>query len=120
VMARHAIIDLGQVLHVKERKAWKHRTEVDRLPQKDFYRLCEALGENQVVLCGDPAAAKRLSIIRALYEEHAFALSEYLRMPLPEWVAPPKVNDQWSILTKLRTDAASALNVRDEHSYHDD
>jgi hypothetical protein len=120
VMARHAIIDLGQVLHVKERKAWKHRTEVDRLPQKDFYHLCEALGENQVVLCGDPAAAKRLSTIRALYEEHAFALSEYLRMPLPEWVAPPKVNDQWSILTKLRTDAASALNVRDDHSYHDD
>jgi len=122
VMARHAIIDLGQVLQVKERKAWKNRTEVDRLPQKDFYHLCEALGENQVRLCGDPAAANRLKTIRALYEEHAFALSEYLRMPLPVWVAPPKVNDQWSVLTKLRNDAASALNVRDDRSvsYHDD
>ena len=120
VMARHAIIDLGQVLHVKDRKAWKHRTEVDRLPQKDFYHLCEALGENQLRLCGDPAAAKRLSTIRALYEEHAFALSEYLRMPLPVWVAPPKINDQWSILTKLRSDAASALGDDRSVSYHDD
>ena len=114
VMARHALVDLGQVFHVQERKAWQRQTEVDRLPSKDFYHLCDALGENHVRLCGDPAAAKRLKTIRALYEPHAFALSEYLRMPLPLWVAPPKVNDQWSILTKLRTDAESALKTGED------
>ena len=66
-------------------------------------------------LCGDPAAGKRLNTIRALYEPHALALSDYLRMPLPVWVAPPKLNDQWSLLTKLRSDAESALKVRDDH-----
>jgi hypothetical protein len=116
VMARHAVIDLGQVFRVQEQKAWQHQAEVDRLPAKDFYLLCGAMGDNHVHLCGDPAAAKRLNTIRALYEPHAQALSEYLRMPLPVWVAPPKVNDQWSILTKLRTDAESALKVRDDHS----
>ncbi len=112
VMARHALIDLGQVFRVKEKKAWQHQAEVNRLPAKDFYHLCEALGANRLPLCGDPAAAKRLSTIRALYEPHACALSEYLRMPLPMWVAPPKENDQWSVLTKLRTDAESAFKVR--------
>jgi len=115
VMARHALVDIGQVFGVQERKAWKH-AEVDRLPSKDFNHLCEALGENNLQLCGDPAAAKRLNTIRALYEPHALALSDYLRMPLPVWVAPPKVNDQWSLLTKLRRDAESALKIRGDHS----
>ncbi len=116
VMARHAVVDLGQVFSVQERKAWLHQAEVNRLPSKDFYHLCEALGANDMRLCGDPAAAKRLDTIRALYEPHAIALSAYLRMPLPVWVAPPKVNDQWSVLTKLRTDAEASLKIRDTSS----
>jgi hypothetical protein len=116
VMARHALIDLGHVFRVQEREAWRRQSEIDRLPPKDFYRLCDALGENHLRLCGDPAAAKRLNTIRALYEPHAYALSEYLRMPLPVWVAAPKQNDQWSILTKLRTDAETALKVGTDRS----
>jgi hypothetical protein len=122
VMARHALIDLGHVFHIEEQKAWQRQSELDRLPSKDFYRLCEALGDNHLRLCGDPAAAKRLNTIRALYEPYAFVLSEYLRMPLPVWVAPPKENDQWSVLTRLRTDAEAALRVRSAPSdaYHDE
>lgn len=122
VMARHALIDLGHVFHIEEQKAWQRQSQLDRLPSKDFYRLCEALGDNHLRLCGDPAAAKRLNTIRALYEPHASVLSEYLRMPLPVWVAPPKENDQWSVLTRLRTDAEAALRVRNtpSDSYHDE
>jgi hypothetical protein len=122
VMARHALVDIGQVFRVQERKSWQQRAEVDRLPAKDFYHLCEALGENNLQLCGDPAAAKRLNTTRALYEQHALALSDYLRMPLPVWVAPPKLNDQWSLLTKLRTDAELALKAGGDRSvsFHDD
>jgi hypothetical protein len=94
---------------------------VDRLPRQEFYRLCEALDKDNMRLCGDPAAAKRLDTIRALYEPHAFALSEYLRMPLPVWVAPPKENDQWSVLTRMRTDAETAARVAGRpSSLHDE
>ncbi|MEO6805041.1 MAG: potassium channel family protein [Edaphobacter sp.] len=121
VMARHALVDLGQVFRVQEQKTWPQWARMDRLPAKDFYQMCEALGNNHLLLCGDPAAAKRLSTIRLLYEPHAFALSEYLRMPLPVWVAPPKVNDQWSVLTKLRTDAEASLKIRSENIlFHDE
>lgn len=122
VMARHALVDIGQVFGVQAHKSWQGFAEVDRLPPKDFYHLCEALGEHNLRLCGDPAAAKRLNTIRALYEQHALALSHYLRMPLPVWVAAPKVNDQWSLLTKMRTDAELALKVRGDRtvSFDDD
>ena len=120
VMARHALVDLNQVF---QRRGYQPQPiEVDRLPAKDFYRLCEALGDNKLLLCGDPAAARRLDTIRALYEPHAVDLSKYLRMPLPVWVAPPKDHDQWSVLTKLRTDAEAAVRVRDGQtvSFHDE
>lgn len=122
VMARHALIDIGEVFHVKKTRAWQDQDVIDRLPAKDFYHLCEALGANHLQLCGDPAAARRLNTIRALYEPNAIALSAYLRMPLPVWVGPPKLNDQWSVLTKLRTDAESAVKVRDDRVVfpHDD
>ena len=116
VMARHALVDLGGVFKVQEREAWRRQTEFDRLSSKDFYHLCDALGHDNLLLCGDPAAQKRLNTIRALYEPHAYALSVYLRMPLPVWVAPPKENDQWSVLTKLRTDAEAATKLRDDHA----
>jgi hypothetical protein len=112
VMARHAVVDLGGVFHVQEHKSWKAQEGVNRLPSRDFYRLCEALGDNHLRLCGDPAAAKRLDTVRALYEPHALALSDYLKMPLPVWVEAPKEHDQWSVLTKLRTDAELAMKVR--------
>jgi hypothetical protein len=109
VMARHALIDIGQVFHVQEQQAWQRGAETDRLPAAEFNRLCGALGEDHLRLCGDPASAQRLHTIRALYEQHAFALAEYLRMTLPVWVTTPKENDQWRMLTKLRTEAETAL-----------
>lgn len=121
VMARHALIDLGHVFHIERRAAW-NAMHADRLPRKEFYRLCAALGDNHMRLCGDPAAAKRLDTLRAMYEPHAEALSDYLRMPLPVWVASPKENDQWSVLTRMRTESESALQnaglVRG--NFHDD
>jgi hypothetical protein len=122
VMSRHALTDISEVFGLMKLKPAQHQAAIDRLPSKDFYHLCEALGENQVRLCGDPAAAKRLNTLRALYEPQAFALSEYLRLSLPVWVAPPKVNDQWSILTRMRTDAATEVKASGDPAplFHDE
>jgi Ion channel len=111
VMARHALIDIGQVFNVQDQEdVWKRATEMDRLPAAEFDRLCGTLGELHLPLCADPASAQRLRTVRTLYEPHAFALAEYLRMSLPVWVTAPKVNDQWRVLTKLRTDAEAILS----------
>ena len=105
VMARHALIDLGNVFHIQEQRVWAEQEGRERLPQKDFDRLCDVLGEVRLRLCGDRASADRLHTIRALYEPHAGALSDYLRMPLPAWVPVVKEKDQWRLLSKLRSEA---------------
>ena len=105
VMARHAVIDLGHVFQVQEMKVWKLQEGKDRLPPADFDRLCAVLGDVKLRLCGDPASAERLRTIRSLYEQHAGALADYLRMPLPAWVPEAKEKDQWKMLNKVRSEA---------------
>ena len=123
VMARHALIDLGQVFHIKEQSVWAAQEGRERLPQGDFDRLCGVLGEVRLRLCGDRASAERLKVVRAMYEQYAGALSDYLRMPLPAWAPETKEKDQWRLLTKLRGEAEAvrlserALLRHDEHGH---
>ncbi|RSL16302.1 ion channel [Edaphobacter aggregans] len=120
VMARHALVDLGHVFHQEKKTAILRQGCPERLPAAEFDRLCSALGEFNLRLCGDQAAAKRLHTVRGLYEPEAIALSTYLRMPLPQWSSEPREKDQWRILTKLRTEA-EAVSGRGESAFlHDD
>ena len=120
VMARHALIDLGLVFHLKEQKVWAAQDGRERLPQDDFDRLCRVLGEVRLRLCGDRASAERLKTVRALYETYAGAFSDYLRMPLPPWVPVTKEKDQWKLLTKLRTEAEGVRRGDQAVVLHDD
>ena len=125
-IARHALIDLGHVFHVER---WPEAASVeyeDRMPAEVFNRLCDSLGEMQMRLCGDPATMRRLTAIRQLYEPHAQALSDLLKMSLPLWVAEPKETDPWKKVADLRmsagalrselhvSDQSTALNLHDE------
>jgi hypothetical protein len=109
-MSRHALIDLGHVFH-QEKKAreWAERGVSNRLGAGDWGQLCGVLGEAGMRLCGDDAAARRLEAMRGLYEPHAMALSEYLGMALPGWVAAPNAKDQWVVISRLREQAEAVL-----------
>lgn len=115
-MARHALIDLGHVFHLEGREAeWLERGRHERLPAHVFDHLCDALGEVELRLCGDPASMERLTAIRQLYEPHALALSEYLKMPLPSWVAETRKKDYWTTVASLRSKASAVLGDRVNH-----
>jgi hypothetical protein len=43
----------------------------------------------------DQEANLKLSELRALYEPHLFALSEYFGLALPPWGASPEATDNW-------------------------
>ena len=104
-MARHALIDLGHVFHVEERARSAAAGKADRshrLPAEMFARMCQALTGMHMQLCGDPGSQKRLEAIRDLYEPHALALAEYLKMPLPLWFPEPKKKDSWKTIADLR------------------
>ena len=107
-LGRHALLDLGHVFQLdKIHKKLPAEPQSERLPKEMFSRLCGELGEMHMRLCGDPAAEQRLTAIRALYEPHAQALSDYLKMPLPLWIAEPKENDAWKKVHDLRMDDRS-------------
>ena len=120
VMARHALVDLGHVFHLEKETVTLRQGCPERLPTAEFNRLCGALGEFHLRLCGDQASANRLHTVRGLYEPEAIALSTYLRMPLPLWISEPREKDQWRVLTKLRTEAEAVSGRGTSAFLHDD
>ena len=101
-MARHALVDLNHIFQIAE--SHTHMQDApDRLPPEQFHALCSSLGEVHLRLCGDPASLERLTAIRTLYEPHALALCQFLRLGLPLWAAEPKKKaDAWKKVADLR------------------
>jgi hypothetical protein len=102
-IARHALVDLVLIFHLKEKPIWQEHLKLDRLPSQDFRRLCGLLDKTDIALCGDPASEVRLREIRGLYEPYAHALADYLGMPVASWIAEPKAMDQWTRVAGLRS-----------------
>jgi hypothetical protein len=102
-MARHALVDLSQVF------SQAPMTEMqDRLPPERFDALYKMLCQSGVMVCRDPGSMERLKQMRALYEGYAEAMSRYLCMPMPPWVAEHPHKDNWRTVAKLRTQAETA------------
>ena len=103
-MARHAMVDLSQIL------SQRPLTEVpDRLPAERYEKLYELLSESGVKVCRDGQSIERLREMRVLYEGYAEALSRFLHMSLPPWMADRPSKDNWLTVAKVRarTDAAN-------------
>ena len=100
-MARHALIDLGHIFSIGADPE-ETREGLDRLPNADFGKLCETLGDMHMRLCGDPASRERLTAIRGLYEPHADAICTFLRLDLPLWSAEPRKDTVWKKVADLR------------------
>ncbi len=89
-MARHAVVDLAQVLGTAP-PVWKCQ---DRLPAAEFAPLRRMLGDYDLHLRDGTAEAK-LAELRRMYEPYTFALAGYLALDIPGWF--PRVNspDNW-------------------------
>lgn len=89
-MARHAAVDLTQVLDTPPRKG-----DSDRVSEKDLDLIRTTLKAAGITLREGKAADQRLSELRAMYEPYVNALSYHLLMPLPPWIPPADVPDSW-------------------------
>jgi hypothetical protein len=111
-IGRHTLVDLGHVFK-QEKQEQRLRSEAPkRLADEEYARLCDLLGKAGFSLCGDLGARERLSAIRVLYEPHACALANYLKLQLPAWTPPApdptKRRDGWSTVAELRSPSAVA------------
>jgi len=116
-MARHAMIDLSQILSLKP-----NTTAPDRLPVERYEELYKLLCGSGVSVCRDNDSYERLKNLRSMYEGYAEALSDFLRMPLPPWISERKRVDSWLTVAQVRakTEAAnqgqsSAIPVLESH-----
>ena len=103
-MARHAMVDLSQILSLTPDQGCSRPAA----PRAIRAALPTALPERRQRL---PRRSfhERLREMRNLYEGYAEALSRYLRMPLPPWIADHPHKDNWLAVAKLRarTEAAN-------------
>jgi hypothetical protein len=89
-MARHAAVDLAQVVNARYDAAWP-----DRLPEEEFERLRSALEEVGLRLKTDETARAKLSQLRGMYEPYVHSTARNLMLTLPPWRHPEKVRDNW-------------------------
>jgi hypothetical protein len=89
-MARHAVVDLAQVVH-----AQYDRTFPDRLPPEELLRLRQSLAERGLKLKEGADFEDKLSALRAMYEPYAQALARTLLITLPPWIHPEHRKDNW-------------------------
>ena len=89
-MARHAVVDLAQVMRAR----YDSHAE-DRLPPAELNRLRTALGEEDLRLKDGVEAEEKLTNLRSLYEPYAIALARRLFINLPPWIHTEKKKDNW-------------------------
>jgi hypothetical protein len=113
-MARHALVDLSQIFSLTP---VNHAP--DRLPPERYDQLYNLLCQSGVSVCRDGHSFERLRDMRELYEGYAAALSNYLCMPLPPWVADQPHKDNWLAVAKLRAQTEAANPVSGDTAHRD-
>jgi hypothetical protein len=89
-MARHAAVDLAQVVNARY-----DPTFPDRLPDEEFEVLREALAAARLHLNTDEAGRAKLAKLRSMYEPYVHSTGRNLMMTLPPWMHPEKTRDNW-------------------------
>jgi hypothetical protein len=89
-VARHAVVDLAQVINARYDPYFP-----DRLPPADLVHLREKLALRGVQLRQTPEAEQKLARLRVLYEPYALGLARNLLIELPPWMHSEKKKDNW-------------------------
>jgi hypothetical protein len=114
-MARHAAVDLAQVLNTPPAAP-----QPDRLPPADLEKLRGMLADRGVHLHDDDQSRAELTQLRAMYEPFVNALSRFLVMPLPSWIPARSVHNwrtsAWGQASKAVGRSAPVETGDDDHA----
>lgn len=89
-MARHAAVDLAQVVNAR-----LDPTAPDRLPEVELDALRGVLESAGLHLRNDDYARDKLAKLRSMYEPYVHSTGCNLLMTLPPWRHPEKLRDNW-------------------------
>jgi len=89
-MARHAVVDLSQVVNASYDPHSK-----DRLPDEGLAELRKYLANAGMRVKQDEAADQKLQKLRSLYEPYSEALGQRLLLSVPPWLRTEVRKDNW-------------------------
>ena len=89
-MARHAAVDLAQVVNARHDPA-----SADRLPASEYEALLEALAAAGLKLRSDEYGREKLTKLRSMYEPYVHSTAQNLMLTLPSWRHGEKTRDNW-------------------------
>src|ERR1700741_785316 len=89
-MARHAAVDLAQVVNARYDPAWP-----DRLPDAEFEALLATLETTGLKLRSDDYGREKLAKLRSMYEPYVHSVARNLMLAVPPWRHQEKTRDNW-------------------------
>ncbi|MGZ7030058.1 MAG: potassium channel family protein [Terriglobales bacterium] len=89
-MARHAAVDLAQVVNARYDSA-----APERLAEKDRIALRDALATAGLRLRSDEYSQDKLTKLRSMYEPYVHSIARNLMLTLPLWRYEQKARDNW-------------------------
>ncbi len=104
-MARHAVVDLAQVVNARY-----DPNATERLTSEDLAQIRIQLAQTGLRLRDSQDAEQKLSQLRMQYEPYAIAIAKNLYISLPPWIRrDPTIKDNWQAGPWDRTIQAQAL-----------
>ncbi len=89
-MARHAAVDLAQVVNARY-----DPDEAERLPDADYNALRDALAAAGLKLRSTEESRQKLDKLRSMYEPYLHSTARNLMVALPPWRHATKTRDNW-------------------------
>jgi hypothetical protein len=89
-MARHAAVDLAQVVNARY-----DPQAPERLSDADYNAVIETLAAAGLKLRTGDEARQKLNKLRSMYEPYLHATAKNLMVALPPWKHPAKTRDNW-------------------------
>lgn len=89
-MARHAAVDLAQVVNARY-----DPQAAERLTDAGFDTLRETLAAAGLKLRPGDEARQKLNRLRSMYEPYIYSTAKNLMIVLPPWQHPEKLRDNW-------------------------
>jgi hypothetical protein len=89
-MARHAAVDLAQVVNARYDPG-----APERLSEPDLAALREMLASSGLRLRGDEYGRDKLAKLRSMYEPYVHSTAQNLMLTLPPWRFAQKTRDNW-------------------------
>jgi hypothetical protein len=111
-MARHAAVDLAQVVNARY-----DPQAAERLAEEDLNRLRETLLAVGLKLRADDQARQKLSRLRGMYEPYVHSMGKRLMLSLPPWQHPERARDNWQAGPWDRVIQAKSLGALGQRPY---